>query len=183
MPTRYPRGAQEFDDAAGHVEWNQSFASDRLMLDQRAVLGSINWMECDDPESANLPAPQRRLSFEKKAVACPSSASIWLPIVVLNARDRTNLSSHVARGTNLLFGKPSRDIGCRRSLIAGNARKKAASSRRRTLLMSRLPEISGRNSWIMRTRKACAPGTTTPRDDLDDEFYCAASDAVCIAQR
>jgi len=27
-------------------------------------------------------------------------------------------------------------------------------------------EISGRNLWIMRTRKACAPGTTTPRDDL-----------------
>jgi len=49
-----------------------------------------------------------------------------LPLVLLNARDRTNLSRHVARGTNLQFGKPSRDIGCRRSLIAGNARKKAA---------------------------------------------------------
>jgi hypothetical protein len=101
----------------------------------------------------------------------------------------TNLSRHVARGTNLPFGKPSRDIGCRRSLIAGNARKKAASSRRRTLIMSRLMEISGRGLWIMRTRKACAPGTTTPRDDLSkwdsltSASYCAASDAVCIAQR
>jgi len=35
--------------------------------------------------------------------------------------------------------------------------------------MSRLMEISGRNLWIMRTRKACAPGTTTPRDDLGNE--------------
>ena len=42
--------------------------------------------------------------------------------------------------------------------------------------MSRLMEISGRNLWIMRTRKACAPGTTTPKDDLDDESYCTASD-------
>ena len=32
--------------------------------------------------------------------------------------------------------------------------------------MSRLLEISGRNLWIMRTRKVCAPGTTTPTDDL-----------------
>src|SRR6185436_3170288 len=36
--------------------------------------------------------------------------------------------------------------------------------------------MSGRNLWIMRTRKACAPGTTTPKDDLDDESYCTASD-------
>jgi hypothetical protein len=84
----------------------------------------------------------------------------------------TNLSRHVARGTNLPFGKPLRDIGCRR-----------------TLIMSRLMEISGRGLWIMRTRKACAPGTTTPRDDLSkwdsltSASYCAASDAVCIAQR
>src|SRR4029079_928098 len=44
--------------------------------------------------------------------------------------------------------------------------RRLLDTRRRTLLMSRLMEISGRNLWIMRTRKACAPGTTTPRDDL-----------------
>lgn len=123
-------------------------------------------MGCDDPNQLTCHATQRRLPFPQTQFACPSLASIWLPLVLLNARDRTNLSRHAARGTNLPFGKPSRDIGCRRSLIAGNARKKAASSPRRTLIMSRLMEISGRGLWIMRTRKACAPGTTTPRDDL-----------------
>jgi len=54
--------------------------------------------------------------------------------------------------------------------------RRLLDTRRRTLLMSRLMEISGRNLWIMRTRKACAPGTTTPKDDLDDESYCTASD-------
>ena len=123
-------------------------------------------MVCHDPNQLTCNAPQRRSPFPQRQFACPSSASTWLPLVLLNARDRTNLSRHVARGTNLPFGKPSRDIGCRRSLIADNAPKKAASSRRLTLLTSRLLEISGRNLWIMRTRKACAPGTTTPRDDL-----------------
>ena len=146
-------------------------------------------MVCHDPNQLTCNAPQRRSPFPQRQFACPSSASTWLPLVLLNARDRTNLSSHLARGTNLLFGKPSRDIGCRRSLIAGNARKKAASSRRLTLITSRLMEISGRGLWIMRTRKACALGITTPRDDLGkwdsltSASYCAASDTVCIAQR
>jgi hypothetical protein len=159
------------------------------MFDQRVVLGALTGMVCVTTPNQLTCQHHKGVVLSKKAVACLSSASIWLPIVVLNARDRTKLSSHVARGTNLPFGKPSRDIGCRRSLIAGNARKKAASSRRRTLIMSRLMEISVRGLWIMRTRKACAPGTTTPRDDLSkwdsltSASYCAASDAVCIAQR
>jgi hypothetical protein len=154
-----------------------------------SLSGALTGMVCDDPNQLTCHAPQRRSPFPQRQFACPSSALIWLPLVVLNARDSTNLSRHVARGINLPFGKPLRDIGCRRSLIAGNARKKAASSRRRTLIMSRLMEISGRGLWIMRTRKACAPGTTTPRDDLSkwdsltSASYCAASDAVCIAQR
>ena len=147
------------------------------MFDQRVALGGIKRDLCvRTPNQLTCHAPQRRLSFRKRQFACPYSASIWLPLVVLDARDRTNLSSQFARGTNLPFGKRSRDIVCRRSLIAGNARKKAASSRRRTLLTSRLLEISGRNLWIMRTHKACAAGTTTPRDDFDDESYCTASD-------
>jgi hypothetical protein len=149
--------------------------------------GALTGMVCDDPNQLTCHGPQRRSPFPQRPFACPSSASIWLPLVLHNARGRTNLSSHVARGTNLPFGRPSRDIGCRRSLIAGNARKKAASSRRRTLIMSRLMEISGPGLWIMRTRKACAHGTTTPRDNLGkwgrSASCCAASDAVCIAQR
>jgi hypothetical protein len=110
------------------------------MFDQRVALEGIKRDLCvRTANQLTCHAPQRRLPFRKRQFACPYSASIWLPLVVLDARDRTNLSSHVARGTNLPFGKRSRDIVCRRSLIAGNARKKAASSRRRS--------CSHRASW------------------------------------
>src|SRR5262249_39371531 len=91
-----------------------------------------------DPNQLTYYAPQRRLLFRKRQSACPSSASIWLPFVVLNARDRTNLRRHVARGTNLPFGKPSRDIGCCRSLIVGNARLTQNSATPRMKLVDRV---------------------------------------------
>jgi len=56
--------------------------------------------------------------------------------------------------------------------------QKGCFSRRRALIMSRLMEISGRGLWIMRTRKACAPGTTTPRDDLGNESLTSGSIAL-----
>ena len=103
------------------------FVVDGLMFDQRVVLGALTGMVRVTTPNQLTCQRHKGVVLSKKAVACLSSASIWLPIVVLNARDRTKLSSHVARGTNLPFGKLSRDIGCRRSLSADNARKKAAS--------------------------------------------------------
>src|SRR6187397_2085462 len=84
------------------------FVVDGLMFDQRVVLGALTGMVRVTTPNQLTCQHHKGVVLSKKAVACLSSASIWLPIVVLNARDRTKLSSHVARGTNLPFGKLSR---------------------------------------------------------------------------
>jgi hypothetical protein len=43
MTAGYPRDAQEFEDTAERIAWNQSFASDSLMFYQRVAFGSIDW--------------------------------------------------------------------------------------------------------------------------------------------